>query len=122
MEKRKEPTIKQKRAAEIAVENGGNISRAMREAGYSPATAKNPDKLTKSLAWQDLLEHYLPDDMLLDALSEDIQVKKGNRTPELTLAAKMKGRLTEKVDVTTAGESLTKQFSDEEKANLLALL
>lgn len=59
-------TLKQKRAIEIAVENGGNISKAMRDAGYSPATAKNPEKLTKTDAWQELMEKHLPDEKLLE--------------------------------------------------------
>ncbi len=99
MEKKKEPTIKQKLAMELVVENGGNVSKAMRDAGYSPATAKNPDKLTSSQSWQDLMDAYLPDDMLLRALSDDIEKKEGNRTAELTLAVKMKGKLTDKVDL-----------------------
>jgi hypothetical protein len=102
----KEPTMKQMKAVQLAVENGGNISKAMRDAGYSPATAKNPDKLTKSVAWQELVEAYLPDEMILGALAEDIEAKKGNRTAELTLATKLKGRMVEKQDVTSGGEKL----------------
>lgn len=102
----RKPTIKQKRAIELAVENGGNVSKAMRDAGYSPATAKNPDKLTGTSTWAELMEAYLPDDMLLRALSDDIEKKVGNRTAELTLAAKMKGKLSDKVDVTSGGEKI----------------
>lgn len=91
---------------ELVAENGGNISKAMRDAGYSPQTAKTPQKLTQSASWQELMEAYLPDDMLLRALSDDIEKKEGNRTAELTLAVKMKGRLTEKVDHTTEGKAM----------------
>lgn len=117
----KKPTLKQKRAVDNMVENGGNVSKAMRDAGYSPATAKTPEKLTSSQAFADLLEAYLPDDMMLRALSDDIEKKEGNRTSELQLGFKLKGRMTEKVDVTTKGESLN-NFNDEEKNALLALL
>jgi len=86
-------TLKQKRAIERAVENGGNVSRAMIEAGYSPATAKNPDKLTSSKAWAELMEAYLPDDLILKALREDIEAKPKNRVQELQLASKLKGKL-----------------------------
>jgi len=55
------PTIKQKKAIKNVVENGGNVSKAMRDAGYSPATAKNPSKLTDTAAWAELMETYLPD-------------------------------------------------------------
>lgn len=57
-------TVRQKKAAEKVVENGGNVSKAMREAGYSPETAKNPKKLTKSKGWDALMEQYLDDKTL----------------------------------------------------------
>lgn len=46
-------TLKQKKAIALLVENGGNVSRAMREAGYSPNTAKNPNKLTDSISYRE---------------------------------------------------------------------
>jgi hypothetical protein len=91
-------TIKQQKAIQNAVENGGNVSRAMIDAGYSPATAKNPSKLTHSRAWADMMEAYLPDDMLLRALADDIEEKKGNRKPELELAFKLRGKMVEKTE------------------------
>ena len=114
-------TRKQKLAVDNLVGNGGNVTKAMRDAGYSEATANTPSKLTSSRAFADLLEAYLPDDMLLRALSDDVELKVGNRKGELELAFKIKGRMTEKVDVTTKGESLN-NFNDEEKKALLALL
>jgi hypothetical protein len=59
-------TDKQKRAIQIYVENRGkSVSSAMREAGYSDATAKNPKNLTETQTWKDLLEKALPDKKLL---------------------------------------------------------
>ena len=69
----KRPSIRQKRAIKLALENGGNISKAMRDAGYSPATAKNPDKLTETRAWQDMIEEYLPDEDLLRVNKEGLE-------------------------------------------------
>lgn len=40
------PTTKQKLALKKIVENRGNISKSMRQAGYSPTTAKNPKNLS----------------------------------------------------------------------------
>lgn len=114
-------SARQLTAIEKLIENGGNVSKAMKEAGYSQASAKNPKVLTESSIYADLLEAYLPDDMMLRALSDDIEKKEGNRTSELQLGFKLKGRMTEKVDVTTKGESLN-NFNDEEKNALLALL
>ena len=58
---KRKPTIKQKAAFKKTMENNGNVSKAMREVGYSPNTAKNPQTLTNSLGWEELLEKYLPD-------------------------------------------------------------
>lgn len=55
-------TVRQKKVAKILLENSGKpVSRAMLEAGYSPAMAKNPHVLTESKAWQQLMAEYLPD-------------------------------------------------------------
>ena len=102
-------TIKQEKAINNLVENGGNVTKAMRDAGYAESTINNPSNLTKSDAYKsfkELADVYLPDDMLLGALAEDIEVKKGNRTPELTLAMKVKGKMEQKVDVTSNGQTI----------------
>ena len=105
-------TFKQKLAVQKMLENGGVASRAMREAGYSRATSKNPKRLTESTGYAELLEIYLPDNNLLQALSDDIEKKKGNRKPELELAFKLKGKMTEKVDHTSKGESIVFALSE----------
>jgi hypothetical protein len=69
-------TIKQKLAVQKTVENGGSVSRAMLDAGYKPATAKNPSKLTESKAWPALLEKYLPDEKLLATHDEALEATK----------------------------------------------
>lgn len=114
-------TIKQKKALDNLIENRGNVSKAMRDAGYTEASAKNPRNLTNSVAFQELLDKYLPDEMLLQALSVDIATKEGNRKAELELGLKVRGRMTERVDVTTDGEKLS-SLSEEEKTKLLSLL
>lgn len=58
------PTQKQKLVATKIVENRGNISKSMREAGYSRATAKNPMNLTRSKGWSELMEKDFPDKLL----------------------------------------------------------
>jgi len=54
-------TTRQKMAAKEVVENGGNVSKAMRKVGYSPNTAKTPQKLTESVGWDELMEEFLSD-------------------------------------------------------------
>lgn len=94
-------TIKQRKAAEKLVENGGNVSKAMRDAGYSAETAKTPGKLTEAKGFAELMEEFgLTDELLLQALVDDINAKPGDRKPELELGFKIRGRMTEKKEIT----------------------
>jgi hypothetical protein len=52
-------------AVKDMVENGSPASVAMINAGYSPATAEVPGKLTKSKSFIELMEKYLPENHLL---------------------------------------------------------
>lgn len=69
-------TMRQKKAIELVVENHGNVSKSMREAGYPDITAKNPKNLTESKAWLELVDQGLPDDMLLAVHREGLQATK----------------------------------------------
>jgi len=69
-------TIKQKRAAKFTVENGGNVSKAMKQAGYSDAMAHNPQKLTESKAWPQLMEEFLSEESLAKAHKELMHAKR----------------------------------------------
>jgi len=57
-------TTRQKKAIAKVVENGGIVSKAMVESGYSPLTAKTPSKLTDSKAWSELMDKHLNDNDL----------------------------------------------------------
>lgn len=101
-------TIKQKKALEALVGNGGNITAAMRQAGYKEGTVNTPQKLTESMGFREIADEVgLTDDFILKALKEDIEVKRQNRQPELSLAAKIKGMLKDKVDITSGDEPIT---------------
>lgn len=83
--------MRQKLVIKKIVENGGNISKSMREVGYSPMTAQDPKKLTSSKGFKELCEQYgLTDELILTSLVDDIKGKPKNRKPELELAAKIK--------------------------------
>lgn len=69
----KPPSLRQKKAFAIALENGGSVSAAMREAGYGPGTSKNPDKLTRTRAWKMLMEKYLPEESLAKLHKEQLR-------------------------------------------------
>lgn len=76
------PSIRQKKAFDKMVENGGSISAAMRDAGYSPNTAKTPSKLLNTKGFQELMSTYLPDELLgekhLALLNKEEIVTKNN--------------------------------------------
>ena len=74
-------TVKQKRAIAKLVENGGNVSRAMMDAGYSPATAKTPQKLTESEAYKSIAEQ-IPDDLLVKVHLQGLNAKSFRYSPE----------------------------------------
>lgn len=66
-------TIKQKKAIAKIAENHGNVSKAMLEVGYSPNTAKKPQNLTESKGFQELVEKYLPDNLLVKVHKEGLK-------------------------------------------------
>lgn len=49
-------TMKQKMAAAKLLENHGNVSKTMRETGYTDNTAKNPKNLTESKGFKEATE------------------------------------------------------------------
>lgn len=86
------PTLKQHDAIENMVENGGIISKAMLDAGYSPNTAKTPQKLTESKGYKEALKEYgLTESLITKALVEDIEKKPQRRIKELELGANILG-------------------------------
>ena len=71
---------KQKLAVQIYVGNRGiTRSEAMRRAGYSENTIKNPKNLTASKTWQELMDEYLPDDKLAQKHTELLDATKIER-------------------------------------------
>lgn len=118
----KSPSIRQKKVISAVVENGGNVSKAMREAGYSEAYSKNPQKIVQTKTWEELLDEYLPDDLLTKVALEGLFAKRiqtspteGDREVEdyavrqryLETSLKMKGKIIDKKDLTTKGEKIT---------------
>lgn len=80
---RQKPTLKQRMVVQRIVENKGNISKSMREVGYSPATAKNPSSLIESDGFQTLLEEDMPLKELLKTGKEGLQAwKPDSNDPE----------------------------------------
>lgn len=82
-------TLKQYRLARTIAKNPKiTASQALQISGYSKNT--NLSDIKKSTAFQQLLDRYLPDDLILGSLEEDIKLKPQNRVKELELASKIK--------------------------------
>lgn len=102
-------TNKQKALAKKLVENPRlSMGEAMREVGYSEASAIKPSEVTESKGWQELVEKMLPDEKVLlrhaeglDATKEVLSHTEPDRTvPDyavrkqyIELAYKVKGKL-----------------------------
>lgn len=86
--RKRKPSMRQKEAMDNVVENRGNVSKAMRDAGYPAITAKNPKNLTESKAWADYMEEHLPDADLAKKHKEllnkkQVVLKNNNETGEI---------------------------------------
>lgn len=127
----KSPSIRQKLVAEKMVANGGSMKKAMKEAGYSDAYAKNPQKLVETDTWDQLLDKVLSDDKLATVADEGLGAMKivsakivgatanentddfievpdfPTRQKYLETALKMRGKIIAKTDLTTKGEKIT---------------
>ena len=70
-------TERQRKALAKVLENGGNVSKAMKESGYSDAMAKNPHKLTQSLAFQHYMQEAgVTDESLVSVLKGGLNANK----------------------------------------------
>ena len=63
-------SIKQRKAMRNVMENNGNVSKAMRDAGYTNASAKNPKMLTTSKGWEEQMAQ-LEADIDVNAVIKD---------------------------------------------------
>lgn len=70
--------IRQKKVITEMLENGRSVSAAMKEAGYSEAYSKHPEKLRRTKNFQDLLEEHLPDDLLVERHRDLVNSKDDN--------------------------------------------
>lgn len=107
-------TAKQSAVIKDLLENTGKpVSRAMLDAGYPPATAKNPQQLTESKAWQEVMEEYFPDPDIAAVHKESLGATRIHGTNDnfieipdhavrlkaVELAYKVKGRLKDGLNV-----------------------
>ena len=102
------------RVASELIKTRGNKRQALLNAGFTEATAKNPQQVTGTKAFQQVMHELgLTDDFLVNSLVHDIENKE-NRFNELQLGFKLRGHLREQVAenktliLVTSGESATR--------------
>lgn len=89
-------TIRQRKAMEILVEKGGKTSMApvLREAGYSEVIARNPDRVTKTKSWAELLDEMLPESSILQAHKDLLEQKESSKAKvaAIDMGYKLRGK------------------------------
>src|SRR5258708_3466278 len=93
------PSPKRQRLVQGIVENlkakkPKSVRNLMREAGYSEAQATQPQQITQSASFIQLLERYLPDGFILDNLHDLISQKRNEvaRSKGIDIAVRLKGQ------------------------------
>lgn len=75
-QQKREPSIKQRKVFRKVMIEGKPIGQAMREAGYSLQTSRVPQAVTRSKTWKQLLDEYLPDDLLASVARDGLHATK----------------------------------------------
>ena len=86
------PTIKQEKAYNNLVGNGGNVTKAMKDAKYSLNTVHTPSKLINSKGFQELLEKGVKDSHLVKTLKEGLKATKQQGVGGMVLKLGGKGK------------------------------
>lgn len=93
------PTQKQKIVFKDVMENHTALPVAMKEAGYSDSFSANPQELTRSQGWNELLEKHIPDELLtqkhrelLDAKDKDGNTDYSSIRSGVDMGYKLKGK------------------------------
>ena len=92
--------IGQKKLANKILENNGKpMGTLMKEVGYGEGYAKNPQLLTKTKSWQELMDEFLPDELiarkhneLLNKTDKDGEIDANAVKSGIDLAYKVKGK------------------------------
>lgn len=69
--------LRQLRLAKLISEDGGKtpLGKLMRKAGYSKEYSESPDKIKKTVSWQELMDEKIPDNMLAEKHQELLNKK-----------------------------------------------
>lgn len=99
------PNMRQKKAFENVLENGGNLGKALVDAGYSETTSKRPKKVTETKGWKELLDKYIDDNLLQETLKNGLKAEYNDlpdhktRHKYLETALKLKNKFPDKAGI-----------------------
>ena len=92
---------------------GMTLANAMIETDYQTVLRESPGAVSQTDAWKLVMEKYLPDNKLLSRHEDLLNKNDKDGRPDtqavgkaLELAYKIKGKLVDKVDLTTNGKEL----------------
>ena len=109
------PTYKHRKVFDKIVENNGNVSKSMKEVGYSSTYSHNPNVLTETKGFIMLMEEAgLTDDFLNNHLHDEIRDTTQSKVPALSLAFKLKGKLVDKQEI----KAINVEIQGEEKEKI----
>lgn len=118
--------IKHKKVLDNLVENGGNLSQAIRATNlYSEVVANDPGKITNSVTWKELMEEHIPDSLLaekhkalLNKVDKEGEIDVTAVSKALDLAYKVKGKVTPEPPKNEGGNTYNFIFNKEIQADL----
>ncbi len=116
------PTENQQKAFNKTMEKLGNDEKVdmgdiLKESGYSDAVVKNPKVVTESKGWQELMDSYLPDELLAKKNNWLLRNKNWQAVNAgLDKAYKIKGKYKETIEH-TGSLTLTQKLNDNQKAD-----
>ena len=96
------PTEAIRRVYNIGSKGGSKTKRQEQRTSSAMASKK-----LSNVSIKEKIEKYLPDELIFGALEEDIKNKPRNRCAELQLASKIKGLLSDKIDITSKDQQIT---------------
>lgn len=119
----RKPTARQARAVKNLVENGGNMGKAIIDAGYAASVAKTPAKVFKSTTLEGMLEEAIPTSRYVKKISDllDAQTQRGTDNDWIEvndnsaqiraadLYAKLRGWITQKHEHKVKPEEVAKE-------------
>lgn len=77
---KRKPSIRQLRLVRKIAENNGNVSKSLRDVGYSASVAENPQRVVGTQTFQALMDELLPERHLTEKHREFLDSKRVIRT------------------------------------------